>query len=80
MRVSAKGQVTIPQNIREAAGLLPGTDVSFDMGGDGIVRLRRATGPNGSDTLRAAIESLRGSAGSGLSTDEIIALTRAEDG
>ena len=29
MRITAKGQVTIPQPIRETAGLLPNTEVVF---------------------------------------------------
>ena len=35
MRITTKGQVTIPQAIREAAGLLPHTEVEFVM--DGLV-------------------------------------------
>ena len=41
MRITSKGQVTIPQEIRERAGFLPGTDVAFAMDGDGTVRLER---------------------------------------
>ncbi|MGH2923217.1 MAG: AbrB/MazE/SpoVT family DNA-binding domain-containing protein, partial [Solirubrobacterales bacterium] len=29
MRITSKGQVTIPKPIRDRAGLLPGTDVEF---------------------------------------------------
>ena len=31
MRITAKGQVTIPQIVRERAGLMPGTDVEFEL-------------------------------------------------
>ena len=30
MRIGSKGQVTIPQHIREKAGLLPNTEVEFE--------------------------------------------------
>ncbi len=35
MRVTAKGQVTIPQHIREALGLLPDSEVEFELKRDG---------------------------------------------
>ena len=40
-RMGAKGQVVIPKELRERAGLGPGTDVSFESVDDGIV-VRRA--------------------------------------
>ena len=39
-KVTSKGQVTIPQDIRERAGLLPGTEMQFSLSG-GSVRIRR---------------------------------------
>jgi len=30
MRITSKGQVTIPKDIRERAGLLPNTEVEFE--------------------------------------------------
>lgn len=39
-RLSSKGQVTIPKEIREAAGLSPGDLVAYELQ-DGTVRLRR---------------------------------------
>ena len=41
MRITSKGQVTIPQDIRERSGLQPGTDVAFEYDGK-VVRLRKA--------------------------------------
>ena len=78
MRITIKGQVTIPQTIRDAAGFHPGTEVDFVVGDDGLVRVIP------SDQLRAertqalnhALTRLRGSADTGLTTDEIMALTR----
>ncbi|HEX5593395.1 MAG TPA: AbrB/MazE/SpoVT family DNA-binding domain-containing protein [Solirubrobacterales bacterium] len=44
-RVGAKGQVVIPKELREQAGLGPGADVDFEAVGDGIV-IRRAPRPS----------------------------------
>lgn len=79
MRVTSKGQVTIPQDLRERAGLLPGSEVEFAMGEEGVVVLRRAVRQPRDKALGASLARLRGSArgqGPGLSTEEILALTR----
>lgn len=74
MRVTVKGQVTIPQRIRHAAGIGPGTEVEFVLRDDGEIVLRRAAGAY--VEIDAAIDRLRGSATSGLTTDDIMRLTR----
>jgi AbrB family looped-hinge helix DNA binding protein len=82
MRLTSKGQVTIPQEIRQKLGLLPGTEVEFDIVDD-TVRIRRAeTQDARRRRVRAWIERTRGSAKNTkvqLTTDEIMALTRGED-
>jgi AbrB family looped-hinge helix DNA binding protein len=35
-RVGAKGQVVIPKDLRERAGLLPGADVEFELDGQRV--------------------------------------------
>lgn len=76
MRITSKGQVTIPQHIREEAGLMPGTDVLFEMV-DGEVRLRKTEAPAGRPSRGVRfVESLRGSGRFPMPTDEIIALMR----
>ena len=78
MRVTSKGQVTIPQEIRNRLGLLPHTKVEFELAGD-HARIRKARRQPGEDTRgRLVLESLRGSADARMSTDEILALTRGE--
>lgn len=74
MRITSKGQVTIPRAIRDRFGLLPETEVEFVVD-DGVVTLVKAesTRPDRADRALAA---LRGSAGPGMTTDEIMALTR----
>ena len=53
MRVTRKGQVTIPQAIRDAAGMPPGTEMVFSIDDAGRVRLQ--------PSRDAATNELRGS-------------------
>lgn len=78
MRVTIKGQVTIPRDVRDFAGFQPGTDVEFVIGDDGVVRVVAAGQgiPHQGGRLDAAIAALRGTADTDLSTDQIMALTR----
>lgn len=76
MRITSKGQVTIPLDVRERAGLMPGTDVEFECEA-GVVRLVKAA-PGGGRRTRGQklVESLRGRGDFKMSTDEIVALMR----
>lgn len=76
MRITTKGQVTIPQDVRERAGLMPGTDVEFEIEA-GIVRLVK-TAPAGSRRTRGQklVEGLRGRGDFKMTTDEIVSLMR----
>ncbi len=74
MRVTTKGQVTIPVEIREKAGLLPHTEVEFELDAKGV-RIRRAKAPRRGRGA-AAVGRLRGRATVKMTTDEIMALTR----
>jgi AbrB family looped-hinge helix DNA binding protein len=78
MRITSKGQVTIPIAIREKAGLLPHTEVDFELDGD-AVRIVRAKNPRGETRGERAVRRLWGSATVKMSTDEIMALTRGEE-
>lgn len=76
MRVTSKGQITIPIEIREALGILPYTEVEFELM-DGWAKLTKKD--NGGRTRgRRVVEALRGRADAGLSTEQILALTRGE--
>jgi AbrB family looped-hinge helix DNA binding protein len=74
MRITSKGQVTIPVEIRKQFGFMPDTEVEFVVQGKNTVVLRKAKsrGRRG----KSVIEKLRGKASVRLSTDEILALTR----
>jgi AbrB family looped-hinge helix DNA binding protein len=78
MRITSKGQATIPIEIREKAGLLPGTEVDFELDGE-VVRIIKAAAPRGETRGQEIVRRLRGSATVKMSTDEIMALTRGED-
>ena len=73
MRLTSKGQVTIPLEIREQLGLLPLSEVEFEVDGD-AVRIRKAR--HGRTRGRRLVERMRGRATTRMTTDEILALTR----
>lgn len=75
MQITTKGQVTIPQHIREEMGLLPHTEVEFVIDGD-QVRLVKKTPTRSEGRGQRAVRLLRGSGNVRMSTDEILALTR----
>ncbi len=74
MRITSKGQVTIPIEIREKLGLLPDTDVQFIVKGDSVW-IRRKT-ESSSRRPRDLINRMRRKATVEMRTDEILALTR----
>lgn len=78
MRITSKGQVTIPQDIREKFGLLPNTEVLFK-----VVRGKvylEASEADPRSRVRRVLEKLRGSANEpmfkGWTTDKIMAFLR----
>ena len=71
MRVTTKGQVTIPRGVREALGISPETEIDF-IEDDGRFYIVKTNLPNVTRKFR----KLRGIASSKMSTDEIMSLTR----
>lgn len=76
-RITSKGQVTIPKEIRDELGLLPGTEVEFVRKGQEIQVRKLSGGRTRGDEI---VEHLRKASGGDipLTTDEIMALTRGE--
>ena len=75
--VTSKGQVTIPKQVRDRLGINPGSKVDFEVAEDGRAFLRRV----GRRAVKPSrFERMRGTATSGLTTDEIMALTRGRAG
>lgn len=75
MRITSKGQVTIPVEIREQAGLLPHTEVEFEFDGE-VVRLVPVKARKSDGRGARLVAHLRGRGDVAMSTDAIMALTR----
>ncbi len=69
MRVTVKGQVTIPQKIREKLGILPNTEIDFIEEENKVYIIKKNTSDN-------KFKKLRGIATVKMTTDEIMSLTR----
>src|SRR2546430_14720598 len=77
MKITSKGQVTIPQALRERFGLLPDTEVEFVATANGKeLRLVKSSKP--SNRGRALVERLRRRGTGKRSTDELLKLMRSE--
>jgi AbrB family looped-hinge helix DNA binding protein len=74
MRITSKGQITIPAHIRERHGLLPNTEVDFEDDGKDVKIVKRKNARSGRGAK--LVEQLRGTATVKMTTDQILALTR----
>jgi len=75
MRLTDKGQVTIPIAVRHKLGLRPGDEVEFVVDGDAVFIQRAAHAPSRG---RRIADHLRGRGDVPMSTAEIMALTRGD--
>ena len=73
MRITSKGQVTIPIEVRQKAGLLPDTEVEFVVRGNTVIVKKAEKTPRRG---RRLLTIMRGKATTRLGTDKIMALTR----
>ena len=75
MKITSKGQITIPLALRNRFGFRPNTEVEFvvDRSGVRLVKPKQSSGKG-----RRLIERMRGRGDSKLSTDAIMKLTRGE--
>lgn len=76
MRITSRGQITIPIEVRERLGFLPHTEVRFEVEGNAVRILRAETAARNKG--QKLLETMRGRATSGMSTEEIMALMRQE--
>jgi len=76
MKITSKGQVTIPEEIRERHGLLPGTEIDFVEDGNTVRIVKATTEPRRGWSI---VRRMRGRARTRLTTDEIMKLTRGDD-
>ena len=75
MKVTEKGQITIPKELRDALGIGAGSQVEFERNHDTLVVRKVADGPTRGQQLA---QRLRGRGDVVMTTDEIMALTRAD--
>jgi AbrB family looped-hinge helix DNA binding protein len=75
VRVTSKGQVTIPKRVRELLNIQPGSAVEFHRDPDGRITLRGVGRPH---RVRSRFARFRGNATVRMRTEEIMALTRGE--
>ena len=80
MRITSKGQVTIPKPIRDQAGITPGTELDMTYRDGKVVIEKVAFGEAAKRRRRREAEEwlakVRGTGDSGLTTDEIMEMTR----
>ena len=74
--VSGEGRITIPKAVRDRLGLEPGSLVEFEVAPDGRVVLFRAA----AERPASRFDRVRGCAGEGPTTDEVLEMTRGESG
>jgi AbrB family looped-hinge helix DNA binding protein len=74
MKLTQKGQVTVPKRMREQFGLGTGVEVEFEATEAGL--LIRPRVDSQTERLRAGIRSIRGTADAGLNTETILEMTR----
>jgi len=75
VRVTSKGQVTIPIEVREKLGILPHSEVEFEVHGN-TARLVKVPARRATSRGAGVVARLRGTADVKMSTEEILALTR----
>lgn len=80
MRMTSKGQVTIPVHIRQRAGLMPNSDVDVSLErGKAVVSPKRKNARRGKPTRgELIVKRLTGTGDIKMTTDEIMALTRGD--
>lgn len=75
MQVNEQGQVRIPAEVRDRLGFVPGTAIELEAVGEKLeIRKTSRTG-----SIKAWIERVKETSTSGMTTDEIMQLTRGDD-
>ena len=82
MRVTSKGQVTIPKHLRQRTGIVPGTEVEFAKRGDDLVLRKKTSSQRDAagrdEEFEAYLEEVSGTLDLGMSTDEFMEFLRGE--
>ena len=81
MRVTSKGQVTIPRDLREIAGISPNSEVVFGVeNGKITIQPKDVMAQNDNkarlERFLRVLDTMQGTGDSSLSADDVMALTR----
>jgi len=81
MRVTSKGQVTIPRDLRELVGITPNSEVVFSIDGGRLVvepknSTRDVEDRTRLDRLAEALDRLEGSGDQDVDADTLMSITR----
>jgi antitoxin PrlF len=81
MRVTSKGQVTIPQDLRRLAGIEPNSDVIFGMENGKITIEPQGAGVHSNDRDRLerflrTLDAMEGTGNPAVSAADVMSLTR----
>ncbi|MCB1384952.1 MAG: AbrB/MazE/SpoVT family DNA-binding domain-containing protein [Nitratireductor sp.] len=84
MRISEKGQVTIPKNFRELAGLKPNSEIRILLEGGRVVIERKDVGEESAKAARIEnflrdLKKLEGSGDPSINADDVMRATRDRD-
>jgi AbrB family looped-hinge helix DNA binding protein len=79
MRVTSKGQVTIPKHLRQRTGIRPGAEVDFfERDGEVVVKKAAKSRRRGADDFETYLDRVTGIVDLGMTTDEFMELLRGE--
>jgi AbrB family looped-hinge helix DNA binding protein len=76
MRITGRGQITVPKEIRNRLGLLPHTEVEFKIVGDCLQLRKKGKSMTRGDMI---VAHLRGRGNKRFTTDQIMAMTRGDE-
>jgi len=76
MKVTTKGQVTIPQHIRRFLGIAPHSEVDFRIDGDLVILVPLGGGSEQDEEKVSRFRALRGAMRDGQTTEEWMTATR----
>ncbi len=75
MRITTKGQVTIPKHLRQKMGFVPGVEVEFFEDGNTLKIVKKELS---NSQGRNFVNKIKGKATRKITTDQIMELTRGE--
>lgn len=74
-QINPQGQITIPPELQQQLGLLPGTEIQLEVVGEALQVLKKPALSRGA----RLVLSMRGQATNRISTDDIMKLTRTDE-